>query len=142
VTPTFQWDEPLEVDAGRTCDYDFALYQPNKKPAAIANNAAVRFKLSAAADDDTPLLDIDSIAALAGGSIITILSRGVQDVTPASVRVRFAQADTQLIEAGADYVGELGVVDASETSPLNAFKRAGYGPVTIKASPGGDVGLT
>lgn len=142
MRPTFQWDEPIELEAGRTCDYVFSLYQPSGKPAAIPANSAARFKLCATADDATPLLDIDSVAPLTGKSVVTINSQGVQDVSPARVTVRFAQDDTKDFEPGAEYFGELGVVDASETDPLNAFKRAGYGPVTIKPSPGGDVGLT
>lgn len=152
MKPTYLWEDPVEIDAGRTCDYKFKLYQPNGKPAAIVNTAVVRFKLCQSPDDATPLLDIDSIAPLAGGSVVTINSRGTQDVTPASVTVRFAQADTKRIvdpttsgglgfECRDDYFGELGVVDTAETNPLNAFKRAGYGPVTLKPSPGGDIGI-
>lgn len=143
------WDElpvadgqeaPLTIEAGRSCYWEFKLWKPNGRAAAIALTAVVRFKLSQQAGDD-PLLDIDSLGSLAGGSIIVVQSRGVDETTPAQVKVCFAQDDTADLEPG-EYCGEIGVVDAAETNPLNAFKRAGYGTVIVRAAPGGDVGLT
>jgi hypothetical protein len=136
--PEFQWEEPIEIEAGRTCDQRFYIYQPNKSPASIHASAVMRFKLSEKASDETPLLDIDSVEALEGGSIVTIVGRGTQDVTPAEIRVTFDQDDTDELDEG-EYFGELGVVDSADG---NRFKRCGYGTVLVRASPGGDVGLT
>jgi hypothetical protein len=137
MTPTFIWDDPIEIEANRTCDYSFSLYKANGKPEALNINAKVRFKLSRAPDSETPLLDIDSIAALDGGSIATVLDLGVADMTPAQVKVRFHQNDTKELKPGLNYFGELGIVDVADGG---VFKRAGFGSVSIKASPGGDVG--
>jgi hypothetical protein len=141
MKPEFQWTDPVVIVANRTCDELFKLYQANGKPAAIAANAVPRFKLAAKDDDPTPLLDIDSVTPLAGGSIITVISRGTINVDAAVVQVRFAQGDTAGLAPRDDYFGEIGVVDSAETNPANAFKRAGYGVVIIKPSPGGNVGL-
>jgi hypothetical protein len=137
--PDFHWDDPLAIEAGRTCDYLFKLYQEDGSPEVLDPNSKVRFKLSEKANSTTPLLDIDSIDALPGGSLITVVSLGTVDEQPAEVRVRFHQDDTVSIRPRADYFGEIGVVDAADG---NVFKRAGFGCVTINASPGGDVGAT
>lgn len=134
--PEYQWCSPIEIEAGRTCTIQFTLYKPNKRPAAIDSAAVLRFKLALHADDQTPALDIDSVAPLDGGSIVTIVSRGTDEVEPAQAEVRFAQADTAKLGVG-DYFGEIGVVD---TADGDAFKRSGYGTVTVKPAPGGDVG--
>ena len=147
MRPAFYWEEPFEIEVNRTAVYLFKLYKPNNKPAALASGDVVRFKLAATPDGD-PVLDIDSVGALAGGSICTIVSLGTDNTDPAQITVRFAQDDTQLIVASEDdgglglepgeYFGEVGVVDHADD---DAFKRAGYGPVLLKPAPGGDVGV-
>lgn len=138
--PAFLW-EPFEIQAGRTSDYQFKLYKPNKKAAAISGADVVRFKLTLKADDDDPLLDIRSGATLAGGSTITVNVLGVEDTTPAEITVRFAQADTVDLDWMKDHHGELSLVDDSETVPPDAIKRVAHGPVTVQASPGGNITL-
>jgi len=143
VKPEYNWDDAdaaVTIAAGRSDYWLFTLYKPNGKAAALDAGAVVRFKL-AETDAADPLLDIDSVAGLTGGSIVIIVTRGTDEVTPAQVKVCFAQSDTAGLDAG-DYFGELGVVDTAESNPANAFKRAGYGTVTVKSSPGGDVGLS
>ena len=143
MKPAYNWDDAdaaVEIAAGRSDYWLFTLYKPNGKAAALDGGAVVRFKL-ALTDEDDPLLDIDNLGGLTGGSIVIIVTRGTDEVTPAQVKVCFAQDDTADLDAG-DYFGELGVVDTAEANPANAFKRAAYGTVTVKSSPGGDVGLT
>ena len=141
MRPDIQWDEPVEIEAGRSSYWLFKLYKPNGKPAAIDTAVVARFKLSRDADD-LLLLDIDSVLALDGGSVCTVVAYGTDDVTPAEVKVSFAQEDTADLTPGDAYEGELCIVDPSEANPPNAIKRAGHGPVVIKPSAGGDVGLT
>lgn len=138
-TPKLQWD-PFPLFAGRTEDNEFKLYKTNGSAMAIEATDVVRFKL-ALTPDGLPLLDIKSTTPLAGGSFVTKLAHGVDGTTPAKVNVRFGQDDTKGLKAG-DYFGELGLVDDGEVNPDNAFKRIAYGTVQVKASPGGDVGLT
>lgn len=138
------WDEaddPVIIEAGRSSYWLFSLYKANGKAAAIAVDAVARFKLSEAADSETPTLDIDSIAALDGGSICLITTTGTDESAPAQIKVCFAQADTADLDAG-EYFGELGIVDTGETNPADAFKRIASGTVIVRASPGGDTGLT
>jgi hypothetical protein len=146
--PVHVWEEgDIEVAVGRTVDLRFRLYTADKapKPIALAAGDVVRFKLSAEVGDDEPLLDLSSAEATAGESVVTIQDLGEDEVTPADVRVRFAQVDTAELE---DYVsgeplhGELCLVDDSETAPADAIKRIAHGPVLIVPASGGDVGLT
>jgi hypothetical protein len=144
MKPAFLWEDPIEIVAGRQTDWLFSLYKPNGRPAAITGNDVVRFKLSVEPEDDTPLLDINSTAPLAGGSVIEIVALGTDDTAPAQVKVRFMRADTLSIAAGDEYFGEIGVVvpAADDDQNADAFKRAGYGAVRVLASPGGNAGLT
>jgi hypothetical protein len=137
--PKLIWDE-FSVFAGRTDDHKFTLFKTDERAMAIDSGDVVRFKLAKKPGDD-PLLDIDSLAASAAGSKVTKSVLGVENTTPAVVIVRFGQGDTVGLTPG-DYFGELGLVDVSETNPANAFKRIAYGKVTLKPSPGGDVGPT
>ena len=139
--PAFLW-EPFSIEVGRTADYRFKLYKSDKKAAALAAGDVVRFKLSLKPDDEFPLLDLRSGAVTSNSSTVTIESLGVEDVTPAVVIVRFAQDDTIDLDSTKQHAGEIGVVDDSETAPPDAFKRAGYGPVDVLPSAGGNVGLT
>jgi hypothetical protein len=138
MTPQFLWDDPVVIEAARTCDYLFELYKADGTPQSLNVASVARFKLSLKANSSTPLLDIDSVGALTGGSIITVVSLGSGSV-PAQVQVRFHQNDTKALTPREDYFGELGIVDASDG---NVFKRAGFGLVALKPSPGGNVGLT
>jgi hypothetical protein len=134
------WGEKI-CYAGRTEDFAWSLYDRDGEPLAIAVDDHVRFKL-AATPGATPALDIDSVGATSAGSVVTIEVRGTAGVTPASGTVRLAQDDTSGLTAR-KYTGcELALVDNSETAPADAIKVCGRGTIDLKASPGGDVGLT
>lgn len=139
--PSLLW-EVFDVEAGETVDYRFKLYKSNGSPLAIDPTDVVRFKLARRSSDATPLLDLSSANPTANKSSVTIESLGVDGTTPASVVVRFAQDDTRTFDFRITHHAELGVVDDSETAPADAYKRAGYGPINIKPSIGGNVGLT
>jgi|15BtaG_2_1085339.scaffolds.fasta_scaffold01178_6 hypothetical protein len=125
----------IEISKRRTDDYEFVIYESDKTTAVVLNSGdVVRFKLYR--QDGTISLDIDSAAATANGSLVT-----VDDLDPATVTVRFAQDDTSGLIVG-DYDGELLIVDDSETSPLDAIKVAAYGIVKVLKSGSGDVGKT
>jgi hypothetical protein len=139
--PTLLWEE-IDVEAGETVDYRFKLYKSNKSPLALDLTDVVRFKLARRSSDATPLLDLSSANPTANKSSVTVESFGVDGITPASVIVRLAQADTKNFDFRVQHHGEIGVVDDSETAPDDAYKRAGYGPINIKPSIGGNIGLT
>lgn len=143
------WEEgEVEIAVGRTVDFRYRLYTGDKapKPIALAAGDVVRFKLSVAAGDEEPLLDLSSAEPTAGESVITVEVLGENNVTPAAVIVRFGQVDTAELAEYADLSdalhGELCLVDDSETAPADAIKRIAHGPVLIVPASGGDVGLT
>lgn len=147
--PVYVWEEgQIEIAVGRTVDVRFRLYTADRvpQPIALAAGDVVRFKLSVDAGDEEPLLDLSSAEPTAGESVITIEALGENNVTPADVRVRFAQVDTAELAEYADLSdalhGELCLVDDSETAPADAIKRIAHGPVLIVPASGGDVGLT
>lgn len=143
MKPVLLWEPgTIEIEAGRTVDYEFKLYKSNKKAATIAVSDVVRFKLSLFPGDATPLLELRSGAVTSNGSTVSVTSVGTDEVSPATVNVRFAQGDTIGLDPKLEYHGELALVDDSDTAPPDAIKRAGHGPVTVKAAPGGNVGLT
>lgn len=134
------WGEKI-CYAGRTEDFTWAMYDKDGEAVAIAADDVVRFKLAATAGA-TPALDIDSVAPTAVGSVVTIDELGEAGVTPASGTVRLAQGDTSGLTAR-KYTGcELALVDNSETAPADAIKVFGRGTIDLKASPGGDVGIS
>lgn len=121
----------------RTTDHTFALYQSDGVTGLVlAASDVVRFKLGRG-DGATPDLDLDSAAATANGSVVTI-----DDLTaPADVTVRFAQADISGLHPGV-YRGEILVVDDSETDPADAIKYNQLVVVHVIGTLGGDTGLT
>ena len=120
---------------GRTSDHTVTLFETNGTTAlAIAVTDVVRFKMYRR-DGDTPDLDIDSVAATANGSVVT-----VDTTNPASVTLRIAQGDTSGLVPGA-YRAEILVIDDSETDPADAVKMAEMGIANVLSTGGGDVGL-
>lgn len=120
----------------RQSRYTFTMYESDgTTAAAISATDVVRYKIAAA--DGTIKLDIDSVGATTNGSIVTV----TQTSAPATVEVKFAQLDLAEITAGT-YIGELSLVDDSQTSPADPIEPIATGPVLVKVSPGGDVALT
>ena len=78
---------------------------------------------------------MDTVEPSPAGSRIS-----VDQLEPALVTLRVAQADTVVLDAGT-YDGEIDVVDDSETSPDNAIKLADHGVVHVLATGGGKTGL-
>jgi len=123
----------IVVDAGRTIDFTVSLYEDDGSTAVnFATGDVVRFKLSR--NHGTPILDVDSVAALSGGSLITA-TNGSNEVT-----VRLGQDDTS--DLYGVYSGEVTLVDDSETGPTDAIKAFEKGVVAVRPSAGGDVGKT
>ncbi len=145
VVPVLEWGERI-LFAGRTEDFPWEMYYWDTvtrtfKPLAIAIDDHVRFKL-VLAEGGAPVLDLDSVAPTTAGSVVTIAVRGTLDTVPASGTVRFAQGDTANLEARKYQGCELALVDNSETLPADAIKTFGRGTIWLKASPGGDIGIT
>ncbi len=103
----------------------------------LAATDVVRFKVYRR-DQAIPLLDLDSAAASANDSSITVDELGPSPT--ASVTVRVAQADLLEMDPGI-YRGEISIVDDSETAPVNAIKLAKDGVVSVSGTGGGNIGL-
>jgi len=121
------------LDANRTTDFTVSLYESDGSTAVnFVTGDVVRCKLSR--DGGTPILDIDSVDRLTGGSFITA-SNGSNEVT-----IRFAQAD--LLSLYGVYSAEVMLVDDSETHPTDAIKSFEKGAITVRPSSSGDIGKT
>ncbi len=124
----------LKCHANRTQDFTIALFENDGSTALVlAGTDVVRVKVGRAGD--TPELDLDSVAATANGSLITI-----DTLNPASVTLRLGQGDTTGLKGIYDV--EVLVVDDSETAPADAIKAAEYGSLSVIVSQAGDVGKT
>ncbi len=123
--------------AARTTDFSVSIKTSSGGYIQLANDDVVRVKLGRSG---TVALDLDSVAATANGSRVTIDETGDGSATHNSSTVRLAQGDTEDL-AGA-YDCEVLLVDNSETAPADAIKAAEYGIVHIIRSLDGDVGLT
>jgi len=134
-------NQRVEIEIGYTSDWDFTLfkagaedYTPDSAEALAlsvelqgADN--VRMKIGDLDTSTTPTLDIE-VDATASGSKTTIIDEGEDGVSPAVVRVRFAQGDTAGLTAGVyDYM--LVLVDDSETGPADAAKVIQRGKVKV-----------
>lgn len=136
MAATYDWGT-IKVERRRTVDYTFTLYQIDAATGiTLAATDVVRFKVFT--KDGDIALDIDSVAATTvGKSVVTIDSRDA----PAQVTVRFGQDDVTTLTAK-QYLGEICVVDDSETAPVDAIKRVAHGRIAVLASGSGDVGKT
>ncbi len=120
--------------AGRTRDFTVPIFEADGTTSiALVSGDVVRCKVGRGTA--TPDLDIDSVAALAGGSFVTI-----DVLDPASVTVRLAQADT--LSLSGIYDVEVSVVDDSETAPADAIKAAEKGSIGFSPAPAGDIAKT
>ncbi len=129
----------VRFNKNRTSDDTVTLFETDGTTSiTLAATDVVRFKIYRR-DQATPLLDLDSDAASANGSSITVEELGPS--TAAVVTIRIAQADALLLDPGV-YRGEVSIVDDSETAPANAIKHAEDGVVTVLGTGGGDIGLT
>lgn len=128
----------LTVFKNRTTDYQFTLYQSDGTTGIVLDSGdVVRFKLGTHFGSTGLSLDVDSVGATANGSVVTIN----QSTAPAKATVRFAQGDMSLLKDRV-YLGELSVVDNSETAPADAIKHAEAGTVYVQSALGGDVGVS
>ena len=118
----------------------FKLYKDDGNAYALATSPAdnVRAKFWTGVDAETPTLDIETSAATANGSRITVAVAGTVDVTPAEVVMEVEAADATLLTANS-YDFELGIVDNSQSG--NPFEVIARGRCIVAGSPGGDVDL-
>lgn len=117
----------------RTGYQSITLYEADDNGLTLAANDEVRLKVYRR-DQATPLLDIDSIGALAGGSLISI----TQTASAATATLLVAQGDISAAALGS-YSAELSVIDSADS---NRIKVAEQGIVHILGTGGGDIGLT
>jgi hypothetical protein len=120
---------------GRTSDQAISIFESDgQTPIVLTSTDVVRFKLYRR-DQAAPLLEIDSAAATAEGSVVTI-----EQLEPARVVLRVAQGDTANLAPGA-YDAEVDVIDDSDAAPDNAVKLAERGVAHIAATGGGEIGI-
>ncbi len=122
----------VTIYKNRTCDYTVPLDQVDGTDVVLGATDVVRFKVWRR-DAATPDLDIDSVAALSGGSLVTI-----DNIATGATTVRFGQGDTSSMDPGV-YNAEVSVVDDTETNPLDAIKIAEHGIVHLLGSGGGEI---
>lgn len=115
----------------RTISYSGTLYEADGTTAiSVTASSVVRFK-AGRRNSATPSLDIDSVAATANGSVMTISSAG-------AYTLKIAQGDTTSLVPGV-YDAEIALVDAGDS---NRIKSAELGTLHIIEALGGDVSTT
>jgi len=126
------------AEAGRTVDFTVTLKTVSGGYLVLAGTDVVRCKVGRGTG--APDLDLDSVAATANGSVVTVDEVGDGSTTYAQVTVRLAQGDTGSLFGA--YTAEVAVIDDSETAPADAIKTCEIGAIHFLATPGGDVGKT
>jgi len=121
------------VIRGRTSYDVITLYEADDNGLTLNSGDVVRFK-AWRRNAATPDLDIDSAAALSGGSVVQVN----QTASAAVVTLLVAQGDTEGLGVGA-YDAEVSVVDSGDS---NRIKVAEQGILHVLDSGGGDLGLT
>lgn len=112
---------------GRTKLCDITITDEDGDNVSISGSDAIRVKIGNG--KDTPLLDLDTVAATANGSSLTLAN---------PTRLRLDQSDLSGIPAGV-YDIEVSVVDNSDSQKI---KHAESGTFALHDTPGGDVGLS
>ena len=125
----------------RTIDFQGSLFQADGTTGiALQATDVVRFKMGRG-DAAVPDLDLKGSQAspspTPNGSGVTV----DQITSPAQYTVRLAQGDLTSLAPGT-YDAEVGVVDDSETAPVDAFKPVEVGVVHVIGQMAGDVGKT
>jgi hypothetical protein len=125
----------LTVYKNRKREYTISLYETDGTTSiTLAVTDVVRLKIYRR-DAATPVLDLDSAAASANGSVITVDQLGPSPV--ASVTATFDQADLLLLEPGV-YSCEVDVVDDSDGDKI---LHANTGVIQVMPTGGGDIAL-
>ena len=124
--------------SNRTHDFTVQLKTPSGGYAQLAATDVVRCKIGRGTG--VPSLDLDTVAATANSSSVTVAELGDGSATHASVTIRLAQADLSSLQGAYDI--EVSVVDDSETAPADAIKAVGYDVLVVIATMGGDIGKT
>jgi hypothetical protein len=128
----------VKAYANRTVDFTVTLKTNSGDYLQLQSGDVVRVKVGRVG---TVELDLDSAAASANGSSVTVDQLGDGSATHASVTVRLAQGDTNGMRGAYDC--EVLVVDDSETSPADAIKAAEIGVIHVLGPlQDGDVGKT
>jgi hypothetical protein len=123
----------IYFDKNRTVSQDIVLYQADGGGLTLNSGDKVRFRVWRR-DQTTPLIDVNNIAALDGGSIVTVT--GLASAAMATVKI--CQADIASVDPGI-YDAEIVVVDSGDS---NLAKSAGRGICGIFSSGGGSIGAT
>jgi len=117
----------------RTSSQVITLFEADENGLTLNADDKVRFKVWRR-DQAVPILDIDSIGALAGGSVITV----DQTASAAQVTLKVCQADIASIVPGT-YSASVEVVDSGDS---NLIKVAEFGTAAFFPSGGGSIGPT
>ena len=122
----------LTFTQGRTSSQVVTLYEADADGMALNSGDVVRFKIGRRRGA-TPDLDMDSAAALSGGSSITV----TQTASAAMATIKICGADCGSLIG--TFSAELSVVD---TGDGNRIKSVEHGVVNFLPALGGDTGLT
>ena len=109
----------VKAYANRTVDFTVTLKTNSGGYLQLQAGDVVRVKIGRVG---TVGLDLDSAAASANGSSVTVAQLGDGSATHASVTVRLAQGDLNGMQGTYDV--EALVVDDSETTPADSIKAA------------------
>lgn len=121
------------IHKGRTKTFTVTLYESDGSTGIeLAPTDVVRAKVYRRGQA-TPVLDLDSAAASANGSTISI----TQLTAPATADVKIVGSDTASLDTG-PYSFEISIVDDSDSDRI---KHAETGVLWVQPSGGGDTGL-
>ena len=126
----------MRINRARTSSHTINLYESDEATSVtLAATDVVRFKMYRRVGD-TPILDLDSAAASAAGSSVTVDELGTSPVASVTVKVAQGDIDTE-VDPGV-YRAEVAVVDDSDSDLIKAFET---GVVYVGGSGGGDIAL-
>jgi hypothetical protein len=123
----------LTANVGRTQDFAGTVYEDDGTTAVTGSavGTVLRFK-AYRRNGATPILDLDSIGAASGGSILTF------DRTTGAYTLKIAGGDTAGLPPLV-YDAELSLVDTGDSDRIKSVE---YGVLNLLEAPGGDIGLT
>lgn len=134
--PVFDLGTIASVPARSSWDLKATLYQPSATTNSVSYAAVlgaddiVRFR-AWSDDGDTPIISATDAAASAGGTTVTIDTRGVVETTPASVTVRLSATDTDQSVANYRWM-----IDIQDSSDSDRWQPACRGILQITSAPG------
>lgn len=133
--PIFNLGEVAQVPSRSVWDLEFTLYEPGATSTAVTYSAVlaatdvVRFRLWST-DDTTALIAATDATPSAGGTTVTIETRGVENTTPARVTVKLSTTDTDRTNGSYHFL-----VDVMDDSDSDRYQPACRGTIKFTNAP-------